>query len=109
MTNAFQDREKGFERKFELDQELAFRIKAHRDRLFGLWVAAQIGKSGTAAEVYASELIATNFEHPGDDDMLDKVRADLRFQNMFVEDRNILRQLRKAEAESARDVLGPDV
>ena len=36
---SFEDREKGFEAEFKLDQELAFRVTARRTRLFGLWAA----------------------------------------------------------------------
>ena len=34
---SFEDRQKGFEAAFQRDQELAFRITARRNRLFGLW------------------------------------------------------------------------
>ncbi|MEQ9448545.1 MAG: ATPase inhibitor subunit zeta, partial [Rhodospirillaceae bacterium] len=32
MNDAFQDREKGFERKYQLDQEQQFRAQSRRDR-----------------------------------------------------------------------------
>ena len=35
----FDDRERGFEKKFELDQELQFKVKARRNKLLGLWAA----------------------------------------------------------------------
>ena len=35
MSDAFSDRQKGFERKFQLDGEQQFRAQARRDRLFG--------------------------------------------------------------------------
>ena len=42
MTN-FEDREKGFERKFAHDEELKFRATARRNRLLGLWAADLMG------------------------------------------------------------------
>ena len=48
MSDAFNDREKGFERKFQLDQDQQFRALARRDRLFGQWIAGKIGITGDA-------------------------------------------------------------
>jgi len=77
MSDAFNDREKAFERKFQLDQEQEFRAQARRDKLFGLWAAGLLGKSGADAETYAKEVVDSNFEKPGDDDMIGKVSKDL--------------------------------
>ena len=43
---------------------------ARRDKLFGQWAAGKLGYSGDAATKYASEVVDSNFEKPGDDDML---------------------------------------
>ena len=77
MNDAFGDREKGFERKYQLDQEQQFRAQVRRDRLFGQWVAGQLGKAGGDADKYAQEVVDSNFEKPGDEDMLAKVARDL--------------------------------
>ncbi len=77
MSSAFDDREKGFERKFELDQEQQFRAQVRRDKLFGQWAASQLGLSGAAADKYAQDVVDANFEKPGDDDMIGKVSKDL--------------------------------
>jgi hypothetical protein len=76
-ADAFSDREKGFERKFQLDQEQEFRAQSRRNRLFGLWVAAKLGKQGTDADAYAKTVVAADMEKPGSDDVMDKVRGDL--------------------------------
>jgi hypothetical protein len=76
-TDAFADREKGFEAKFKLDQEQEFRAQARRNRLFGLWAAAKLGKAGPDAEAYAKTIVAADFQKPGHDDVLEKVAADL--------------------------------
>jgi hypothetical protein len=77
MSDAFGDREKGFERKFQLDQEQQFRAQIRRDKLFGQWAAGQLGKTGADADAYAQEVVESNFEKPGDDDMIGKVSKDL--------------------------------
>lgn len=76
-TDPFEDRTKGFEAKYKLDQEQKFRAESRRNRLFGLWVAAKLGKAGAEAEAYAKEVVAADFLRPGHDDVIEKVRADL--------------------------------
>ena len=71
------DRQKGFEAAFQRDQELAFRIKARRNRLFGRWAAERLGlPAGEVAEDYAIAVVAADFEMPGDDDVVGKVCGD---------------------------------
>jgi hypothetical protein len=74
---SFRDREKAFENKFTHDAELKFRAEARRNKLLGLWVAELLGKSGDAAAEYAKEVVASDFEEAGDDDVVRKVTADL--------------------------------
>jgi len=77
MSGSFDDRRKGFESKWAHDADMQFKIMARRNKLLGLWAAEQIGKSGDAATAYAKEVIAADFEEPGDEDVFRKVRGDL--------------------------------
>jgi len=43
MDDSFKTRELQFEAKFAHDEELKFKIVAHRNRLFAAWVADQMG------------------------------------------------------------------
>ena len=76
MTS-FDEREKGFEKKFEKDQELQFKVNSRKNKLLGLWAAGLLGKSGADAEAYAKEVVMSDFEKPGDDDVIAKVSKDL--------------------------------
>ena len=73
----FDDREKAFEAKFKLDQDLQFKVNNRRNRLLGMWAAEQLGKSGADAEAYAKEVVLADFDKPGDDDVVQKVLKDL--------------------------------
>ncbi|HEX5866373.1 MAG TPA: DUF1476 domain-containing protein [Beijerinckiaceae bacterium] len=73
----FDDRKDAFEKKFAHDEELRFKAMARRNKLFGLWAAEQLGKSGAEADAYAKTVVMADFEEAGDDDVLRKVRADL--------------------------------
>ncbi|TXL77639.1 DUF1476 domain-containing protein [Vineibacter terrae] len=77
MSTTFDDRKKSFETKFQKDQELQFKVNNRRNRLLGLWAAAEMGKSGEAADAYAKDVVMADFDKPGDEDVLTKVLTDL--------------------------------
>ena len=77
MGGGFKDREKGFESKFAHDEEMRFKVMNRRNKLLGLWAAAEMGKSGADAETYAKAVVAADFEETGDNDVFRKVRGDL--------------------------------
>jgi hypothetical protein len=73
---SFDDRRDTFERKFAHDEELLFKATARRNKLFGLWAAQQLGKTGPDADVYAKAVVVADFEEAGDADVIRKVRQD---------------------------------
>ena len=60
----FDKREEGFEKKFAHDEELKFKAMARRNKLLGLWAAAELGKSAEEAEAYAKEVVVADFDEP---------------------------------------------
>jgi len=75
--SSMSDRQEGFEKKFAMDEETKFRAMARRNKLLGLWAAEKLGKAGEDADAYAKEVVRSDFEEAGDDDVFRKVRADL--------------------------------
>jgi len=75
--NTFNDREKAFEAKFAHDEELRFKVEARRDKLLGLWLAEKMGKTGGDAEDYAKEVVISDLQEAGDEDVIAKVMADI--------------------------------
>lgn len=75
--SSMKDREEGFERKFAFDEELRFKAMARRNKLLGLWAAEKLGKTGADADAYAKEVVISDFEEAGDEDVFRKVRGDL--------------------------------
>ena len=82
--NSFDKREEGFEKKYALDEEQKFKAEARRNKLLGLWVAEQLGKSGDEANAYAREVVASDFEESGDGDVVRKVLADLTAKGIAI-------------------------
>lgn len=104
MRDAFHDREKGFERKFLLDQEQQFRAQSRRDKLFGQWAASQLGRTGVDVETYAKAVVDSNFEKPGDEDMVGKIRADFQLANVVMDGINLNAKLQECYALAAKQI-----
>ncbi len=100
----FDEREKGFEAKYRLDQEARFKISARRNKLLGLWAAERMGLSGASAEEYAKEVVVADFEKPGDADVLEKVLNDLTDKGLGITDIQVRTQMDKL-TETAREQI----
>ena len=75
--STFEDRENAFESKFAHDAEMQFKADARRNKLLGLWAADLMGKDADAAAEYAREVVKSDFEEAGDEDVYRKVAGDL--------------------------------
>jgi len=75
--STFDDREAAYENKFAHDEAMKFKTEARANKLVGLWAAELMGKSGDAVQAYAKEVIASDFEEAGKEDVLRKLSADL--------------------------------
>lgn len=75
--STFDDRENAFETKFAHDAEMQFKAEARRNKLLGLWAADLMGKTGEEADNYAKEVVKSDFEEAGDEDVYRKVSGDL--------------------------------
>ena len=73
----FDDRENAFENKYAHDEKMKFKAEMRRNKLVGLWAAELLGKSGDEANAYATEVVKSDFEEAGHEDVVRKVAADL--------------------------------
>tara|TARA_B100000575_G_C22555526_1_gene354090 strand:- start:37 stop:345 length:309 start_codon:yes stop_codon:yes gene_type:complete len=90
--NTFDDRKKAFESKYANDAEMQFKVAAKRNKFVGLWAAELLGKSGDDAENYAREVIKSDMEEAGDEDVVRKVKGDLGSLATDQEIRNKLKE-----------------
>ena len=93
------NRERAFEDMYAHDAELRFKVLARRDKLTGLWAAEKLGKTGDEAAEYAKSVVIADQVHPGDDDVIAKLQADL---GSSVTDAEIRAQLQIAFVEAER-------
>ena len=93
MSGSFEKREKGFEAKWAHDEELRFKVYVRRNKLLGLWAAAEMGVTGPAADNYAKEVIAADFEKPGEEDVFEKLRRDFDARKVSISDHLLRRKM----------------
>src|SRR5438067_13079857 len=103
MTS-FDKREEGFEQQFAHDEELKFKANARRNKLLGLWAADKLGRSGAAADAYAKEVVAADFEEAGDHDVFRKVRRDFDANGVAVSDHQIRRTMDELMARAVLEI-----
>ena len=77
----FNDRERGEETKYSLDQQTMFKVTARRNKLLGLWAADLLGLAGDDAAAYAKE------------DVIHKVIADFDAKGVAKSREDIVAQL----------------
>lgn len=85
----FDNREKAFEKKFALDEELKFKAEARRNNLLGAWAAEKMGISGDAVADYQKAVRRADLEEAGDDDVFRKVRGDFDAKGISISDEEL--------------------
>jgi hypothetical protein len=91
----FDDREKSYEKKFALDEELKFRSEQRRNKMIGEWAATKLGLSGDAVPEYVKSVRKADLATKGDEDVFQKLRKDFADKAVAVPDA----ELRKALAD----------
>jgi hypothetical protein len=100
----FSDREKGYERDFERKQELAFKVKARRNHLLGLWAAGQMGLAGEAAETYARGIADPAQHLRGDKDIIAKIVGDFKAKAVALDATRVALELEHFAAQAEKQV-----
>jgi len=95
------DRKKGFEAKFQKDQESEFKIRALRNKLMGKWAAELIKPDNE--EEYIKEVRIADLEKPGDDDLIDKLISDLKSKNIEIEKNEIVKKIEECERSAIEE------
>lgn len=101
----FDDRERAFETKFAHDEELRFRVIARRNRLFGQWAAKLMGLSEAEADAYAKDVIRSDFEEAGDEDVIRKVLGDLTSAGVECDEAQAREAIAHKEVEARRQIM----
>ena len=84
--SSFDEREKGFEKKFAHDEELQFKISARKNKYLGEWASKILAYTDDKEKEYIQSVIKADFAEVGDDDVFRKLKEDLKDHNISDEE-----------------------
>ena len=102
--STFDEREKGFEKKFAHDQELKFKAEARRNKMIGEWAASRLGLTGSDVEDYVKAVRRADFEEAGDEDVVRKISKDFAEKSLAISDDEIRNQLSEFLAQAVSEI-----
>ncbi|MCP3728969.1 DUF1476 domain-containing protein [Sphingomonas sp. MG17] len=101
----FDDRERAFETKFAMDEDMAFRVTARRNRLLGQWAAARMGLTPEETDAYAKAVVQADFEEAGDEDVIRKIVGDLTAASVEIDEATVRQALDDQMVEARRQLM----
>ena len=101
--NKFDEREKSFEKKFQMDEELQFKIAARSNKYLGEWAGSMLGKKEEDKKNYIREIIRSDLEEAGQEDVFRKIKKDFQAASISVEEKEIRDQMEKAFLRAKED------
>ncbi len=99
----FDEREKSFEKKFQMDEELQFKIAARSNKYLGEWASSMLGKNEEDKKNYIQEIIRSDLEEAGQEDVFRKIKKDFQAASISVEEKEIRDQMEKAFLRAKED------
>ena len=106
--SGFDERERNFEKKFERDQELAFKAKARRNKLLALWADERMGLAGAAADKYARDIVEGEVRHHSDEDLVAHIVRDATAKGVNLDATRVRAELTRVHAEAKKQLGIPD-
>ncbi len=103
--NSFDERKNASEKKYALEAQQVFKAEARRNKKLALWIADLIGKSGDDATKYITEVIMSDMEEAGDDDVFRKVRHDLTAAGVEMSDVTLREKMDAFMKEASEEII----
>ena len=101
--NKFDERKKSFEKKFQMDEELQFKIAARSNKYLGEWASSMLGKNEEDKKNYIQEIIRSDLEEAGQEDVFRKIKKDFQKASISIEEKEIRDQMEKALLRAKED------
>ena len=101
--NKFDEREKSFEKQFQMDEELQFKIAARSNKYLGEWAGSKLGKNEEEKKNYIQEIIKSDLEEAGQEDVFRKIKKDFEVASVNLEEKEIRSQMEKALLRAKED------
>jgi len=100
----FDEREKAFEKKFALDQDLKFKAAARGNKMLAEWAAGKLGIKGAALADYIRAVRKADLAEKRDDDVFQKVRKDLDDKGVKIADAEIRKKMAEFLAKAVQEI-----
>ena len=101
--NKFDDREKAFEKKFQIDEELQFKIASRANKYLGEWASSVLGKNENDTKSYIQEIIKADMEEAGKEDVFRKISKNFNEASLSIEESEIRQEMDKAFSRAKND------
>ena len=101
--NTFEDRKNSFEKKFQMDQELQFKVAARSNKYLAEFVSEKLNKNEEETKNYITEIIKADMEEAGQEDVFRKIKKDFQKASVSIEDSEIRDQMEKALLRAKKD------
>jgi len=100
----FDEREKSFEKKFAMDQDLKFKAESRRNKLLGQWAGGKLGLSGTEVEDYVKAVRKADLAQKGDEDVFQKLRKDFDAKGVAVSDADLRKTMEECMGAAMAEI-----
>lgn len=87
---------------FCFQEQQNFELEARTCKLFGLWVAAELGLKGQDCQTYARVIVEVNLEEPGFEDVLRYVSRDFAEKDIAFSPQDLYTRLDMCLTEARR-------
>ena len=101
--NKFDDRKNSFEKKFQLDQELQFKVQARSNKYLAEFISLKLDKTEEEKQNYIQEVIKSDMEAAGQENVFRKIKKDLELGSVNIEDSEIRNEMEKALLRAKED------
>ncbi len=95
MADAFKDREKGEEFKYEMEQEIQFKAESRRNRLLGEWLAGKFGMTSDETAAYVKDVIISDLRESGVEDIIAKVMKDIEDRDAAISEDDVRAEIER--------------
>jgi hypothetical protein len=102
----FDDREKGFEKKFAHDADLKFKAESRRNKAIAEWAAVKLGLTGAAVDDYIKAVRKADLAEAGDDDVIRKLMTDLGAKGVKITETDVRKQMGEFLAKAVAEIEG---
>tara|TARA_Y100000590_G_C15283328_1_gene849681 strand:- start:3 stop:323 length:321 start_codon:yes stop_codon:yes gene_type:complete len=102
--NKFDERKKSFEKKFQIDEELKFKVEAKANKYIGEWAAKLLGiNTEEKKQNYIQEVIKSDLLEAGKEDVFRKIKKDFQTALITMDDQSIRDAMQKSLENAKKD------